>query len=57
MPLLIKASYGQWYQAENMYAFGVFEFTTDLFQSHEVDLIHKTLSIELLDTPDVKKPF
>jgi hypothetical protein len=38
-----------------MYSFGVFEFTSDLFQSQSVELIDKTFSIEILETPDLKK--
>lgn len=38
-----------------MYTFGSFEFTTDIFNS-AVPIVDKTLSLEILETPDLKKP-
>jgi hypothetical protein len=38
-----------------MYSFGSFEFTTDIFHS-AVPIVDKTLSLEILETPDLKKP-
>ena len=40
-----------------MYDFGTFEFTTDLFKNSEgQDIVNKIISLEFLETFDIKEP-